>query len=74
MQWLSAFYFLIKSAPQILEALVELKKLWDTYLDHDKKQEAMQMFGDSLNIARIRRDTGPLLDLVNNIIERKPLK
>lgn len=74
MGWLQAFYFLVKSAPQILEALGELKKMWDSYLDHEQKQEAMRMFGDAINVARLQKDTTKLTDLVNRIINKQPLK
>ena len=73
-EWLSGIYFLIKSSPQIFAALIELKKMWDDYLLHEQKQEAMQLLGEALNAARTERDTTKLAALVNNIISSRPLK
>lgn len=72
--FLNGLYFFIKSLPQILEALQELKKLFDAYLTHEQKKEAMQLLGDAFNVARNQHDTTKLTELVNNIIARKPLR
>ena len=71
---IGAFFGLITSLPQVLAVLLELKTMWETYLDEDRRKEAMGLLGDALNAATTQKDTTQLTALVNNIIANKPLK
>lgn len=65
---------LIKSLPVIFSTMLELKAMFDQYLDSEKRAEAMKLLGDSISEARTTKDTTKLTALVNNILSGNSFK
>ncbi len=68
MAWLAAFYSLVKAFPEIISVVLEIKKMWDAYIDQDKRKDAMVQLTEGLKNARINKDTTQLTALINSII------
>lgn len=71
MAWLSMVFQLVKSFPAIVGALIELKKMWDQYLENEQKANAMKALEEAINVARTKKDTTQLTALVNDILAGK---
>lgn len=66
--WIAAIFYLLKSAPEFLSLIMELKKLWDDHVDDDQRQLAVKKFGEAFKNARETKDTTQLTGLVNSIL------
>jgi hypothetical protein len=66
--WLATIYQLLKAFPELVGAVVEIKKMWDQYITDDKRKAAMQQLTEGLRLARINKDTTQVTNLINGII------
>lgn len=71
--WLSLIVTLAKSTPEILGVLLEIKKMYDQYIEDGQHAQAMQKFTEALSVARTTKDTTQLTALVNNIVTGQPI-
>jgi hypothetical protein len=65
---MSSIVGLMKSLPAILSLLLELKKLWDEYLNNEQKKDHLVKLEAAFKDARLTKDTTALTTLVNSIV------
>lgn len=66
--WLATFVALLKSLPEIMGALTELKKLWDENIAQGKRRDVMADLEEGIRIARVEKDTTKLNELLNSVL------
>lgn len=66
--WLSTLYAFLKAFPEIIGAVLEIKKMYDQYVSDDKRKAAMVQLTEGLKDARLTKDTTKVTALINGIL------